>query len=97
MPPGPLWMRPFRLLKSSALRNTMRAGFKIPKSFASMAPDPDVSWDDALAHLRRAIERIDNGERMTAVSPFLGPLTHEEWEKLNCRHAEMHFSFMHPA
>ena len=21
----------------------------------------------------------------------------EQWEQLHCRHAEMHFSFMHPA
>ena len=88
-------MRIFRLLKSSALSRPMSAGFKIPAKFQSLAPDPDVTWDDAMTKLRRAIQRIENGERMNAVSPFLGPMSHDEWEKMQCRHAEMHFSFLH--
>ena len=30
-------------------------------------------------------------------NPFLGELSHEDWIKLNLRHAELHFSFFHPA
>jgi hypothetical protein len=33
---------------------------------------------------------------MTATSPVLGRLSHEQWVQFHCRHAEMHFSFMHP-
>ena len=96
MEPGPVWMRIFRLLKSSALKTTMRPGFKIPRRFGDLAPDPEVTWAEATGKLQTAIARIDGGERMAAVSPFLGPMTHEEWEQLHCRHAEMHLSFLHP-
>ena len=39
--------------------------------------------------------RIEGGERMSKPSPVFGPMTHEEWEQLHCRHAELHFSFIH--
>ena len=37
------------------------------------------------------------GESKRSRSPFLGELTNEEWTKLQCRHAELHLSFLVPA
>ncbi len=82
-----------RLIKKKAMARPVRPGLP---TFEFMKPDDHVSWDEAVDILGRTIARLD-GERMTAKSPMFGRLSHEEWVRLHCRHAEMHFSFMHPA
>ena len=72
----------------------MRAGYRFPRRFKVLVPDTDVAWDDSVTHLRETIGRLQH-ETMKASSPIFGPLTPDDWEKLHCRHAEMHFSFMH--
>lgn len=84
------------LAKKSVLRKRMKPGFKLPPNMERAMPAADVSWPDAVASLRRAMARIDAGERMTFPSPAMGSMTHEQWEQFHCRHAEMHFSFIHP-
>lgn len=84
------------MLRSRSLNRGFPAGLKVPKTFRSIIPPPDVPFDDALAELRVVVGRIENGERMTQPSPVLGDLVHEEWIQLHCRHAELHFSFLHP-
>ena len=86
-----------RLLRNSTLNRPMPSGLKIPKKFTFLQPDPDVTWDEATTHLERAVQRVESGERMTHPSPVLGPLEHEEWMQLQCRHAEMHFGFLEGA
>lgn len=94
---GPLWMRMMgKLVRSSALNKPMRPGFKLPKAMREFGPSEDVTWEQALGRLRAVVERIENGARMEEPSPFLGELSHEEWEQLHCRHAELHLSFLHP-
>jgi hypothetical protein len=84
-----------RLMKKPALTRTWPAGIKPPKQFDPLAPDDDVTWDQAIDELRTNIARAkDVG--MTHPSPLLGPLSNEQWIQLHCRHAELHFSFMHP-
>ena len=85
-----------RLLRQRALTRPMQPGFRLPKKFQFMAPDPGVTWDDAVDRLRAAIERAGS-QRMKHPSPVLGKLAHEQWELLHCRHAELHLSFLHPA
>ncbi len=86
-----------KFFRSSILNKPMKPGIKLPASMDVVLPDPETTWDDAVAALRDAAARIDCGQRMTKPSPLLGAMTHEDWVKMNCRHAEMHFSFMHPA
>ena len=86
-----------KFLRSSILNKPLKPGIKLPDYMSVVLPDPETTWDDAVAALRDVVGRIDAGERMTQPSPLLGTMTHEDWVKLNCRHAEMHFSFMHPA
>jgi len=86
-----------RLLKKRSLAKTMGAGLKLPARFNSLLPDPNLTWDEARDHLRRNMERIRAGEKMSQPSPFLGPMTHEDWVRLHCRHAELHLSFIQPA
>ncbi len=86
--------RPF---KKRILTKPMKPGVKLPARMNVVLPDPQTTWEDAVSALRDTVARIDTGERMTQPSPLLGAMTHEDWVKLHCRHAEMHFSFMHPA
>ncbi len=87
-----LLARPF---KKHILTKPMKPGIKLPARMNVVLPDPDTTWEDAVSALRDAVRRIDSGERMTQPSPLLGAMTHEDWVNLHCRHAEMHFSFMH--
>lgn len=61
-----------------------------------MPPD-DVTLPEAVARMRRVIERVAAGERFARPSPLFGPLTHEEWVTLHLRHCELHYSFAYPA
>ncbi len=85
-----------KLMRQSALTKTLQPGFRFPARFAVLAPDPDVTWDRAVDDLREAVGRF-RAQPEVFPSPVLGPLSHEEWEQLHCRHAELHLSFMHPA
>jgi hypothetical protein len=85
-----------RLMRKRALADPMRAGIRFPRKWTFLAPDGAILWEDAVEYMNETMARLDTG-RMTAPSPILGKLSHEQWEQLHCRHAEMHFSFMHPA
>ena len=96
-PRAPLALRLIgRLMRKRALTKTLPAGLKFPKGFEFLTPPDNVPWDDAVDRFRRAIRRLDT-DRMTQRSPVLGKLSHDQWVRLHCRHAELHFSFMHPA
>jgi hypothetical protein len=72
----------------------MRPGFKLPASAVELAPRPGVTFQEGMSRIRRAIGRLDAGERMTKPSPLLGALTHEQWVRLNLNHTQMHFGFL---
>ncbi len=48
-----------------------------------------------MLNLRQAIHRLQTEEKR-APNPVLGKLTREEWDRLHCRHAELHLSFLVP-
>ena len=84
-----------RLVKRFLLKpDSMRPGFKLPKRMSALAPRPGVTFDQGMVRIRRALARIDAGERMTKPSPFLGPMTHQEWVALNANHCQLHFGFL---
>ncbi|MGD9691901.1 MAG: DUF1569 domain-containing protein [Phycisphaerales bacterium] len=58
--------------------------------------DPDITSDDGAAYLRTQLHRVRAGEKMTQRSPFLGPMSHEDWCALHRNHAALHFSFLRP-
>lgn len=91
---APLLMRiAGRLVKRMVLRRPMSPGFRLPVSMEPFIPPPSTSWDEAVSHLRRGVARAGRS-MMHAKSPAFGRLNHDEWERLHCRHAEMHFSFL---
>lgn len=93
---APAWKRlGGRFIKGRILEKGVPAGLQLKGRFEKCAPAPDVSLNDAMDALHNATDRLDT-EQMTAAHPMFGPLNHGEWMKLHCRHAEMHFGFMHP-
>lgn len=84
------------MMKSRFMKKTFSPGIKLPESFKSLlAPDPSTLWETSVNRLRTVAERVEGGARMTARSPIFGKMSHEDWVRLHCRHAEMHLSFLH--
>lgn len=94
--PFPIRIMGKLFMKSKLLNKTLPPGFKIPKAAAArFQPDGAVSIQDAIDHLRHAVERCKT-EPSRASHPLLGQLTREEWDQFNLRHAELHMSFVLP-
>lgn len=83
-------IRPIALKPGSQLK----PGIRLPRSAAALLPSEGVSVGEGVGALRGQLERVARGERMEATSPLLGPLTHEQWERLHLSHCNMHFGFV---
>jgi hypothetical protein len=81
-------------MKQRFLTQPMSPGFRLPKRAANMLP-PETSWEAALANFRRAMQRLKTESRRSP-HPAFGPMTVAEWEKIHCRHSELHLSFLSP-
>jgi hypothetical protein len=84
-----------RLRKRKFLYGPMRAGVKIPRVEGGTLATEPVPLDEALVRMRRVLGRLKT-EAPTAPNVIFGPLTHEEWGALHCRHAELHLGFFIP-
>ena len=82
--------------RDEMLKDGFPAGILIPPDMQDSLPEPTVTWEEALENLRRAVARTET-EAMNADHPFLGPMSHKQWGQFHCRHAELHFSFVHLA
>ncbi len=94
---GPWFLRkivaPF--LKNRFLTKPMPSGFKLPKNAGALKPG-EVSVEEGLAHLKRAIGRFET-ETPNADHPVFGKMAQQEWVSLGLRHCELHLSFVSPA
>ena len=86
---------PARLLKKVVLGRPMPAGFKLPPDAAAQLVPPETSAEEGLDLLRRAVGRLA-AETQRAPSPVFGPMTREEWDRLQLNHAALHMSFLVP-
>ena len=99
MPLNPPWI--FRLIgryyfKRRIINAGMRPGFQLPKnSVGVLVPPSTTTIEEGLESLRAAVKRL-NADHTRVPSPFLGPLTLEESNKVQFRHAELHLSFLVP-
>ena len=98
---GPRLPRPVRLvgrvLKLAGVhRRPLKPGIKMPGSVKKhfLGP-PDLPLADALALLREQVATA-NATPMPHPSPLFGRLEPDVWVEVHCRHAELHFSFVHP-
>lgn len=84
-----------RMMKKRVLRK-MDPGFNLPPAAAKeMIPAPNLSTAQAIADFRAAVARL-KATPDREPSPFLGRLTREESDRLQCSHAELHLSFFVP-
>ena len=83
------------LAKRRFLNKPMAAGFQLPARAAAVLLPPETSWDEGVEEFRRAVQRLKT-ESARRPHPAIGPLSHEEWDRLHCRHAELHLSFLVP-
>lgn len=85
-----------RLLRFWFLNRGLSPGIKLPASVpAAFTPGPETRFQDAARHLAQAVQRAEE-QKMAAASPVFGRLSHEQWVRFHCRHAELHFSFIQP-
>ena len=82
-----------RFLKKRMLRNGMPAGFRLKGRGAEILVPKDTSVEAGLEHLRRSVARMKS-ESQRSPHPAFGPLTLEESNLLQIRHAELHMSFV---
>ena len=94
--PQPPWLlrRLAPLFKSRFLNKGLPAGTRFPRVADGTFGVAQLPTVEALDQLRAAFGRLAK-ESPSGPNPVLGPLTHEEWIKLNVRHAELHLSFFH--
>jgi hypothetical protein len=84
------------LMKGRFLNKGLPAGARIPGIPGGTFGIDPMESDRGLAEMRTAFERLAQ-QAPTIPNPVFGPLSHEDWVKLNLRHAELHHSFFHPA
>ncbi len=92
---------PLRLLgrtigRRMFLGRDFKPGMTLRGAAARLLPAEGVTLDAAEARLLGLLGRVRAGERLTASSPLLGPLTHEQWTDLQLRHFAHHYSFLRP-
>jgi hypothetical protein len=85
-----------KVMRGRLLSMQMPAGFKLSKKGAADLDPPPTEWGDGVRLLRTAVERLKR-EEQRAPSPAFGVMTREQWDRLHCRHAELHLSFVVPA
>jgi hypothetical protein len=96
MPKPPLPLRLIApLIKNRILNNGMVPGIRIRRVEGGTFGTEVLPTERALAELRMAYDRLAARDPGIA-NPFFGPLSHDEWIKLNLRHAELHQGFFHP-
>ena len=85
-----------KVMRNRLLNRAIPTGIKLPKNAkARVVPEPDYPVDQAIEQLAKAIERTKN-ETMNQRHPVFGWINHGQWMKFHCRHAENHFSYLHP-
>ncbi len=84
-----------RLVKGRMLKSPMSPGFQLKNQSARALVPPSTSWEEGLTLFRQAALRLQT-ETPRQPHAFFGPLTPEQWQRLHCRHAELHLSFLVP-
>jgi hypothetical protein len=88
-----LFIRPRR---AKYLNEGFPAGIRIPRTKHGTIGMERVPFEQGLARLRVAMDRLAKQEPPLA-SPAFGQMTYDEKIKMALRHGELHLSFLHPA
>ncbi len=82
-------------MKKKFLRDGFPSGFRMSGVPGGTYAIEELSVDEGLARYRKAWARLQAGTPQSPNAAF-GPLTPDEWIRLNLRHAELHQSFFVP-
>jgi hypothetical protein len=83
------------LRKSKYLNEAMPAGVRIPRVEGGTLAWEPRTLDEGLAKFNAAWGRMKK-EAPTLPNALFGRMTHDEWIRLQLRHAELHLSFFKP-
>lgn len=84
-----------KLRKSKFLNESMPQGIKIPGVPGGTLSFEPIPSDEGARQYAAAWQRLEKNAP-TLPNLIFGPMTHEEWIKLNLRHAELHLGYLHP-
>ena len=82
-----------KLFKPVFLARGLKPGIK---GVPAMEPSIDINLSDAVSAFREEILAAARPGAMAKPSPLFGPMSHDDWVRLHCRHAELHFSHLVP-
>ncbi|HIF00147.1 MAG TPA: DUF1569 domain-containing protein [Planctomycetes bacterium] len=97
-PPPPLFMKLMMPLMKRMVINSkpLKPGITLPaKGEAFFWPDREIDVPTGLQYFKESVEYYKNNGALDK-HPFFGKLTKDECDELNCRHAALHLSFVHP-
>jgi hypothetical protein len=95
MPPMPWLMRRLLpLFKNRFFNKGMPVGVRIRGVPAGTFGTDPMETDQSLPAYRAALDRMAK-QQPTTPNPIFDHMTHDEWIKLNLRHAELHLGFFH--
>ena len=84
-----------RLMRGRMLNKGMPAGVKIRNVPGGTVGVEPLDPDEGLRRFRASMNRLRD-QAPSIRNPLFGRLTHEQWIKLNRRHAELHLGFLSP-
>jgi hypothetical protein len=84
------------LMKRHILNKGMPAGIRVPGTPTGTFGTDVMETDQGLVALQNSLTRLA-AQAPADDNPVFGSMTHEDWLKLNLRHAELHLSFFHPS
>jgi hypothetical protein len=84
-----------RMVRPIMIRRTLPSGFKLPSKTQSLLwPAEQIDAATGLQHWKESIDRYQNCELQP--HPIFGKMTRRQHDQIQCRHAELHLSFVHP-
>lgn len=98
-PPPPLFMKLMMPLMKRMVINSkpLKPGVKLPaKGELFFWPDKDFDVPSAVDYFKQSVDYYKANGPLEK-HPFFGKISRSECDELNCRHAALHLSFVHPA
>ena len=98
-PPPPFFMKLLMPLMKRMVINSkpLKPGIKLPaKGEAFFWPDNDFDVSSAVEYFKQSVDYYKSNGPLEK-HPFFGNISKAECDELNCRHAALHLSFVHPA
>lgn len=98
-PPPPFFMKLMMPLMKRMIINSkpLKPGVKLPaKGEAFFWPNKEFDVPASLEYFKDSVDYYKSNGPLD-VHPFFGKITSAECDELNCRHAALHLSFVHPA